>query len=313
MSSGLLALLDDIAAIAKSAAASLDDVAAQAVKASGKAAGVVIDDAAVTPKYVIGLSPKRELPIVWNIAKGSLRNKILILLPLLLLLGYFAGWLIVPLLAIGGLFLCYEGYEKLHHLLQRWWSKASPSTESKRPIEITPAELERLRTNGAIRTDFILSAEIMAIAFNEVKTQGLAMQVTILLVVAVLITAGVYGFVALVLKADDLGLYLVKKENASTWSRSVGRGLIRGVPHLLKILGIVGTLAMLWVGGQLVIHSVPWLHHTVSHWVHDLDLKGFLAWCFEASLGLVLGTCCGWIIHFFWSLFHKQSHGAHDH
>lgn len=308
MSSGLLALLDDVAAIAKSAAASLDDVAAQAVKASGKAAGVVIDDAAVTPKYVIGLSPKRELPIVWNIAKGSLRNKIVILLPLLLVLGYLAGWLIVPLLAIGGLFLCYEGYEKLHHLFQSWWSKARPSTESKRPIEITPAELERLRTKGAIRTDFILSAEIMAIAFNEVKTQGLAIQVTILLVVAVVITAGVYGFVALILKADDLGLYLVKKENASTLSRLVGRGLIRGVPHLLKILGLVGTLAMLWVGGQLVIHSVPWLYHTVSHWVHDLDLTGFLAWCFEAGLGLVLGTCCGLVIHVIWSLFRKPSH-----
>ena len=303
-----MALLDDIAAIAKSAATSIDDVAAQAVQASGKAAGVVIDDAAVTPKYVIGLSPKRELPIVWNIAKGSIRNKVLILLPALLLLGYLAAWSIVPLLAVGGLFLCFEGYEKLHELIHSMRHKSEEKTKTKKPVEITPEELEKLRTSGAIRTDFILSAEIMAIAFKEVQNQPIQYQLIILLVVAVLITAGVYGFVALILKADDAGLHLAQDKFHKV-TRSFGRGVIFGVPYLLSFLGTVGTLAMLWVGGQLLIHSVPLLHHTLEHWVHDLNLSGFLAWLFEATAGLIFGILFGFAVVLVLDLIKKMMPG----
>lgn len=302
-----MALLDDIAAIAKTAAASLDDVAVQAVDASGKAAGVVIDDAAVTPKYVIGLSPKRELPIVWNIAKGSIRNKVLILLPALLLLGYLAPWSIVPLLATGGLFLCFEGYEKLHELFHTVRHKSEETTTEK-PVEITPEELEKLRTSGAIRTDFILSAEIMAIAFKEVQNQPIVYQLVILLVVAVLITAGVYGFVALILKADDAGLHFARDKFHKV-TRSLGRAVIFGVPYLLTFLGTVGTLAMLWVGGQLLIHSVPLLHQALEHWVHDLNLSGFLAWLFEATVGLLFGILSGFAVVLVLALIKKMRPG----
>jgi predicted DNA repair protein MutK len=294
MASGLLVLLDDVAAIAKAAAASLDDVATQAVKAGSKAAGVVIDDAAVTPKYVVGLSPARELPIVWNIAKGSLRNKLLILLPAILLLGVAAPWSISPLLAIGGLFLCYEGYEKLHHMVQAI-VHPSPTASPDELETMTPDELEKARTRGAIRTDFILSAEIMAIAYDVVRSESFTTRFTVLLVVALTITAGVYGFVGLILKADDLGLHLAR-DRFHVVIRRFGTLLIAMMPRLLAVLSVLGTAAMLWVGGGILIHSWPEAHHALLDRVHAWELTGVLAWCAEAGISLVVGVAIGLVV-----------------
>ncbi|MBX3422854.1 MAG: DUF808 family protein [Pirellulaceae bacterium] len=290
MSSGLLTLLDDVAAIAKLAASSLDDVAAGALKASSKAAGVVIDDTAVTPKYVVGLSPSRELPIVWNIAKGSLKNKLLILLPIILLLGHLVPWSIQPLLAIGGLYLCFEGYEKLHHTVRHLFL---PSLQH--PVEpmatISPHELETMRTAGAIRTDFILSAEIMAIAYATVRDDSFPIKLAALITVALCITAGVYGVVAMILKADDFGLQLVKAERSSM-AQSIGRMLVHGMPTVLSILSFVGTAAMLWVGGGILIHSFAPLHHQIEDFSHGFD-NGAAAWAMEAAISLLLAIPVG--------------------
>jgi predicted DNA repair protein MutK len=294
MASGLLALLDDVAAIVKVTAASLDDVAAQAVKASTKAAGVVIDDAAVTPKYVVGLSPARELPIVWNIAKGSLRNKLFILLPAIMALGVLAPWALGPLLAIGGLFLCFEGYEKLHHAIH---SLLHPS---KTPVDelpqMNPEELEKVRTSSAIRTDFILSAEIMAISYYEVKSELWWMQILTLIVVAFLITVGVYGFVGLILKADDFGLKLARQENRPS-VKWFGRLLITGMPKFLVVLAGVGTAAMLWVGGGIIIHnSFHVLHDLVLGAVERVPDQAVIRWLTEALISLVFAIFVGFLV-----------------
>lgn len=294
MSSGLLALLDDVAAIVKTTAASIDDIAAGAVKASSHAAGVVIDDTAVTPKYVVGLSPARELPIVWKIAKGSLRNKLLILMPAMLLLGSLAPWAINPLLALGGLFLCYEGYEKLHHAVHGYLHPADKSVEQ-HAQPMTAQELEDLRTAGAIRTDFILSAEIMAIAYGVLRADDWVTRVVALFVVAIAITAGVYGTVALILKADDLGMRLAGEHKPPVLQR-LGRGLIAGMPLLLATLSVIGTAAMLWVGGGIILHSVPVLHHPLQHFLEDLALPGLLNWLLEASIALVFAIVIGAIL-----------------
>ena len=294
MASGLLALLDDVAAIVKVTAASLDDVAAQAVKASSKAAGVVIDDAAVTPKYVVGLSPAREIPIVWNIAKGSLRNKLLILLPAIIALGALAPWALGPLLAIGGVFLCFEGYEKLHHAIH---SLLHPT---KTPVEelpqMNPEELEKVRTSSAIRTDFILSAEIMAISYNEVKDEPWWILTITLIVVALLISIGVYGFVGLILKADDFGLRLARQENHSS-VKWFGRLLITGMPKFLVFLAAVGTAAMLWVGGGIIIHnSFHVLHDLVLGIVEKVPNQAVLRWITEALISLVFAIVVGFFV-----------------
>lgn len=294
MASGLLALLDDVAAIVKVTAASLDDVAAQAVKASSKAAGVVIDDAAVTPKYVVGLSPAREIPIVWNIAKGSLRNKLIILLPAIMALGALAPWALGPLLAIGGLFLCFEGYEKLHHAVHQLLHP------SKTPVdelpEMNPEELEKVRTNSAIRTDFILSAEIMAISYYEVKAELWWMQILTLIVVAVLITVGVYGFVGLILKADDFGLKLARQQNRPS-VKWFGRLLITGMPKFLVVLAGVGTAAMLWVGGGIIIHnSFHVLHDLVLGVVERVPDQAVIRWLTEALISLVFAIFVGFLV-----------------
>jgi predicted DNA repair protein MutK len=293
MSSGLLALLDDVAAIFKAASASIDDVAAQTVKASGKAAGIVIDDAAVTPKYVIGLSASREIPIVWNISKGSIRNKLLLLMPGLLLLGYMAPWSIQWLLAVGGLFLCYEGVEKILHAFRHHRHSEDPNSAD--VIAITPEELEKTRTAGAIRTDFILSAEIMAIAYYEVRDMSFVRQVIVLTVVAVLITVAVYGFVALILKADDWGLHLVKT-GKSSGTRRFGKGVVRSMPNLLKVLSVVGTAAMLWVGGGILLHAYKPFAHAIEEWIQSLQLSGAGTWGVGAVLGLIVGVIAGAVI-----------------
>jgi len=260
MPGGLVALLDDVATLAKLAASSIDDVAGAAGKAGSKAAGVVIDDTAVTPNYVVGLSPARELPIIWKITKGSLRNKLLILLPAALALGALAPWAITPLLMIGGAYLCFEATEKI-------WEKLSHTDHAEEVVEITdPHELEHRQVSGAVRTDFILSAEIMAIALNELPDLALPMQAAVLAAVAVVITFGVYGAVGLIVKMDDVGLHL--SERADRLSQAIGHGLVRSMPVLLRALSLIGTAAMLWVGGGIVLHGLHEYHLTpMPEWV----------------------------------------------
>jgi len=262
MPSGLAALLDDVAGIAKLAAASIDDVGAAAGKASAKAAGVVVDDAAVTPRYVVGLSPARELPIIWKIALGSIRNKLLILLPAALLLSAFAPWAITPLLMMGGAYLCFEGAEKLieafgggHH---------AEATE----VITDPATLEKTKVDGAIRTDLILSAEIMAIALNDVADSPIVTQGVVLALVGLGITVGVYGVVGLIVKMDDIGLHLA--QGTSSALRGLGRGLVKGMPVVMNFISILGTAAMLWVGGGILVHGAhelgfAWPDETLHH------------------------------------------------
>jgi predicted DNA repair protein MutK len=242
MPSGLVALLDDVALIARAASASVDDIAAAAGRAGSKTAGVVIDDAAVTPSYVTGLSPARELPIIWAITKGSLFNKLVILLPGAILLSEFLPGLIIWILMLGGAFLCYEGAEKVMEKLGGAKHGETVEDEIK-----DPAKFEKQRVAGAVRTDLILSAEIMAIVLNELDLdiwweRGLA-----LALVGVAVTIVVYGAVAIIVKLDDIGLAMAKSESSA--KRSFGEGLVAFVPHLLTALSLIGTVAMLWVGG----------------------------------------------------------------
>jgi predicted DNA repair protein MutK len=295
MPSGLVALLDDVATIAKLAAASVDDVSAAAGRAGIKAAGVVIDDTAVTPRYVTGLSPERELPIIGKIAVGSLRNKLLVLLPVALLLSAFASWLIVPLLMIGGAYLAFEATEKI------WEKVAGDHHDEAALLECDdPAELESRQVSGAIRTDFILSAEIMAIALAEVEANSLPMQAAALAAVAVAITVGVYGVVGLIVKLDDIGLHLSTR--GPSVARSLGRGLVRGVPRMLSALAAIGTAAMLWVGGQILLHGMEQLGFaTIPHWVHDTahhvaGALGFWVPVWEWLLNALGGAIAGIIV-----------------
>lgn len=301
MPSGLVALLDDVAVIARVAAASVDDVGVAASRAGAKAAGVVIDDAAVTPSYVTGLSPARELPIIWNITKGSFKNKLLILLPGALLLSEFLPAAIVFVLMLGGLYLSYEGAEKVVEKLGG--AKHGETLED--PIEDLE-EFEKERAAGAIRTDLILSAEIMAITLNEVAAETLLTRAIVLALVGIVITIVVYGAVAMIVKMDDVGLYLSKK--SSQISQSVGRFLLRAMPKLLTTLSFVGTIAMLWVGGGILIHGLHelGLHnlsdfgHGLQHGVEELTggLGGILGWATYAAVSAVVGLIVGGVIVF---------------
>ncbi|WP_019009303.1 DUF808 domain-containing protein [Deinococcus aquatilis] len=246
MSGGLIALLDDVAAIAKLAAASLDDIAAAAGKAGTKALGIVVDDTAVTPRYVTGFSPDRELPIIWRIAKGSLRNKIVFILPAALLLSQFFPWAMTPLLMLGGAYLCYEGAEKLYEAVAGQQDAPAESASN-----LGSAAHEQTMVAGAIRTDFILSAEIMAISLAEVADQPLISRALILVVVALMITALVYGLVGLIVKTDDLGLKLTGSRSSA--ARRIGRNLVQGMPVVMSALSVIGTAAMLWVGGHIIV------------------------------------------------------------
>ncbi|WP_243371277.1 DUF808 domain-containing protein [Microvirga solisilvae] len=330
MSIGLIALLDDIVGLAKVAAASLDDVGAQAAKAGAKAAGVVIDDAAVTPRYVVGFAASRELPIVGKIAWGSLKNKLIYLLPASLLLSFFAPWAITPLLMIGGAYLCYEGSEKVFEALfphgahehEAQLSEATQSAQS----------LEDEKVSGAIKTDFILSAEIMAITLGTVSEASTTMQAFVLAAVGIGITALVYGGVALIVKADDAGVALATSERPvsslmrrdtqaapssadrvlAPLTRGFGRGLVRAMPVFLRILGVVGTAAMIWVGGGIIVHGLEvygfaWLGHTI----HDVAvaaghavpaLGGFIEWLVSAAgsgiFGLLFGAILIPLVHY---------------
>ncbi|MGF6176122.1 DUF808 domain-containing protein [Ensifer sp. 4252] len=268
MATGLIALLDDIAAIAKMAAASLDDVAAQTAKAGAKAAGVVIDDAAVTPRYVVGLTPERELPIIGRIALGSLKNKILFLLPGALLLGYFAPWAITPLLMLGGIYLCYEGAEKLYGV---FFPHAAHEHENAVLGQKTdPVALENEKVAGAVRTDFILSAEIMALTLSTVADASIYTQGAVLASVGIAITLAVYGVVGLIVKADDAGVALAKTSVSAL--RVIGRGLVVGMPIFLKVLAAIGTAAMLWVGGSILVHGLAQMGYPgPEHIIHDIS------------------------------------------
>ena len=296
MPSGLVALLDDISVIAKIAAASLDDVGAAAAKAGTKAAGVVIDDAAVTPSYVTEFTPDRELPIIWQIAKGSLRNKLLILLPAALALSVFLPGAITPLLMLGALFLCFEGAEKV---IEKLGGAKHGETLGDRIEDM--AEFERERISGAIRTDFILSAEIVAIALAEVTNEPLLTRAAILALVAVVITVLVYGAVAAIVKMDDAGLHLARRSDAA--SQRLGRLLLHAMPMLLALLSSVGTLAMLWVGGGILLHGTHelGLHgpsdlaHAAQHWVEQLA-GGALGWLTYATLSAIVGLVLGAIV-----------------
>ena len=297
--SGLLALLDDVAALAKLAASQLDDVAAHAAKAGTKAAGVVIDDSAVTPKYVHGLPAARELPIVWQIARGSLFNKLVILLPAALLLNAFLPWLVTPLLMVGGAYLCFEGAEKVLHLLV-------PHTDPhEQPETLDAAHLERQRVAGAIKTDFILSAEIMAIALSTVASESIWTAGVALAVVAVGITALVYGTVALLVKADDMGLKLSQIGRLSA-TRAFGRAIVAGMPKVLGFISAVGTAAMLWVGGSIVLHGLAGLGFTSpEHLIHGISASvghamplasGFVEWLVKATLDGLVGLALGFAL-----------------
>lgn len=298
--SGLLALLDDVAGIAKIAAASVDDVVAQATKAGAKAAGAVIDDAAVTPKYVAGFKPDRELPIVWKIARGSILNKLFILLPAALILSVFAPWAIWPLLILGGGYLCYEGAEKLLH----WLFPRGPEDVTVGGKD--PAHLEEQKVRGAIKTDFILSAEIMTIALSAIDPNvSLLFKAATLAVVAVGITALVYGAVALIVKADDVGLRMAGRGGLIA---AIGRGIVGGMPYFMVALLVVGTGAMLWVGGSIVVHSLkemglsaPYdlIHHAAEaagssetvQWLVTAGLDGILGLVLGAILVPIVGLC----------------------
>ena len=298
MPSGLAALLDDVATIAKIAASSIDDVAAAAGKASTKAAGVVIDDTAVTPQYVTGFTPDRELPIIWRIAKGSLKNKLLFILPAALLLSAFLPWAITTILMIGAAYLCFEGAEKV---IEKFAKANGDEEESlaKDMAELTSAEHEEKMAAGAIRTDFILSAEIMAIALKDIATDipSIWGQAGALIVVAIGITLAVYGVVGLIVKMDDIGLHMAQRKNGG--SQAIGRGMVLAMPKLLAFLSTVGTAAMLWVGGQIILHGfhiypgeLIGVKGGVVGWVADAALCGIF--------GLAVGAVVVWIHHIFW-------------
>jgi len=298
MPSGLIALLDDVATIAKLAASSLDDVAGAAGKAGTKAAGVVIDDTAVTPRYVVGLAPERELPIIAKIARGSLKNKLLLLLPAALLLTAFAPFLITPLLMVGGAYLAFEATEKIVEKLRHEHEHEEQLVDSMGD----PHELERMQVKGAIRTDLILSAEIMAISLASLEHLTLPATAIALVVVAVAITVGVYGVVALIVKLDDIGLHMAQRSNRAT--RRLGNLLVHIVPKLLTGLTAVGTAAMLWVGGGILVHGLEDMHvaTVVPETIHDIAHKAgeaagvfgpFASWLVSAFGGALAGIFIG--------------------
>ena len=321
MSAGLFALLDDVAALARLAAASVDDIGAAAGRASTKAAGVVVDDTAVTPQYVHGVAAERELPIIRRIAVGSIRNKLLLILPAALLLSEFLPWLLTPILMIGGAYLCYEGAEKI-------WEKVSGhghETErdhEQRVKEVGPDQ-EGEMVSGAIRTDFILSAEIMVISLNEVAAESFWSRTAILVVVAVAITALVYGVVALIVKMDDLGLRLAQR--GSSLAQRVGRALVNAMPRLLAAISVVGTVAMLWVGGHILLVGADELGwHGPYALVHHLEeaahhaagaLGALLGWVVNTAASAVVGLVVGAVVV---AALHvlplrRNAHGAGSH
>ncbi|MDN8634277.1 DUF808 domain-containing protein [Corynebacterium kefirresidentii] len=291
MAGGLFALLDDVALIARSAASSVDDVVALAGKTSVKAAGVVVDDAAVTPQYVEGIKPQRELPMIWRITKGSLINKLVIILPIAMILSWIAPWALTPILMCGGTYLCFEGAEKiLHHLLPH----REKETES---VQEKGADAEDSLVKSAITTDLILSSEIMVISLNEVIDQPFWMRLGALIFVGIILTLGVYGAVGLLVKMDDIGMALNERHNGKS---TVGNALVKGMPIVLDIIGVIGTAAMLWVGGHIVVKG---LHEFGMNQPHEFIASvtekisnGALAWLAETGMSMVCGLVLGTVI-----------------
>jgi predicted DNA repair protein MutK len=314
MASGLAALLDDVAAIAKLAAASLDDVTAAAGKAGSKAIGVVVDDAAVTPGYAMGFTPERELPIVWKIAVGSLRNKFLFLLPGALLLSAFAPWAVTPILMLGGAYLCFEATEKIIEAFAKSTGQVD-KTPQVAELALSSAEMEAQKVSGAIRTDLILSGEIMAIALATVADRPFAIQAAALVVVSFGITAAVYGVVGLIVKMDDVGVHLAQRQSAV--ANSFGRGLVKAMPHLMKALSFIGTAAMLWVGGGIIVHGLEhFSFNTVPHFIEHLSemaehspaLGAVAGWLTFAAGSAVVGIIIGGVIVAIVHMFAKGKH-----
>ena len=309
MASGLHLLLDDIATI-------LDDVALMSKMAAKKTAGVLGDDLALNAQQVTGVRADRELPIVWKVAKGSFVNK-LILVPLALLISVIAPWLINPLLMLGGLFLCYEGVEKVLHTIMH--KKASTSEEAKAELETEELDLatfEKEKIKGAVRTDFILSAEIVVITLGTVATATLMTKLSVLSVIAVVMTIGVYGLVGMIVKIDDLGLYLT--EQSTSFKQTIGRGLLAFAPILMKLLSIVGTIAMFLVGGGIINHTIPLLHHltedTVDH-VETIPAVGNIIGALTPTLinfgiGLVAGAIVLLIVSLIQKMWPKKASGS---
>jgi predicted DNA repair protein MutK len=296
MSAGLFGLLDDVATLARMAALSADDVAAAAGRASAKAAGVVVDDTAVTPQYVHGMAAQRELPIIRKIAVGSLRNKLLFILPAALVLSEFLPWLLSPILMLGATYLCYEGAEKI-------WARLRGHEEHGLAAETGPAAEDNM-VASAIRTDFILSAEIMVIALNEVASESFVPRAIILAVVAVAITALVYGVVALIVKMDDVGLSMAQRSSA--FAQRLGLGLVHLMPRLLSVISVVGVVAMLWVGGHILLNGSEdlgwhWPYETVHHWEEAVAdavpvVGGVLGYLVNTAVSALIGAVWGAIV-----------------
>ncbi|MGY1824819.1 MULTISPECIES: DUF808 domain-containing protein [unclassified Blastococcus] len=314
MAGGLVALLDDVAVLARAAAASIDDIGAAAGRASMKAAGVVVDDTAVTPQYVHGLNAERELPIIRKIALGSLRNKLLVILPAILLLSQFLPWLLTPILMIGGAYLCYEGAEKI-------WHRVSGHQESHATVEDALPD-EKTIVSGAVRTDFILSAEIMVISLNEVAAEAFWSRAIILVVVAVGITVLVYGVVGVIVKMDDVGLSLAQRTGKRV--AAFGRALVRGMPKLLSALTVVGTAAMLWVGGHIILvgteelgwHGLYDVVHHLEEAAHDATgaLGGVVGWLVNTLASALLGLVVGALVVLVMNLtVHRSKAGTEAH
>jgi uncharacterized protein len=305
MPGGLAALLDDVAAIAKLSAASIDDIGAAAGRAGFKAAGVVVDDTAVTPRYVTGFTPDRELPIIWRIAKGSLRNKLLVILPAALALSLLLPWAITPLLMLGGAYLCFEGTEKVWHALA-----GDKESLAEIAAELNSVDHERKMVAGAIRTDFILSAEIMAIALAEVTNEPFMLRAAILALVGFAITVAVYGTVGLIVKMDDLGLHLAGRREPG--ARHLGRALVQAMPFLMNALSIVGIAAMIWVGGGIIVHGLETFKFPgPAHIIHDFaaaagravpSLGGTLEWMVGAAGAGLAGLMIGAVTLFLYRL-----------
>ncbi|MCT1441764.1 DUF808 domain-containing protein [Corynebacterium glucuronolyticum] len=299
MAGGLAALLDDVALIARAAASSIDDVAAAAGHTSVKAAGVVVDDAAVTPQYVQGVTPARELPIIWRIAKGSLFNKLVLILPFALLLSWLAPAALTPILMLGGCFLTYEGMHKVI-------AKITGTDEQTDTVQVQGPGAEDALVKSAVTTDLILSAEIMVISLGEVTDQPFFMRLTVLVLVAIGITALVYGAVALLVKMDDLGMSMAKSSSEST--QSLGRGLVSAMPKALNVIAVVGTAAMLWVGGHLIVNGADTLGwHAPAEYIHHLAAGvggGFIGWLVDTACSMVVGAIVGTIVVIFISIFH---------
>ena len=293
----LLTLLDDIATV-------LDDVAVMSKVAARKTAGVLGDDLALNAQQVSGVRAEREIPVVWAVAKGSFRNK-LILVPAALLISAFAPWLITPMLLLGGLFLCFEGFEKVvEKMLHPVGPKDSDELELMDAAEDL-VEFEKTKIQGAIRTDFILSAEIIVIALGTVQESAMLTQVLVVSVIALLMTIGVYGLVAGIVKLDDAGLYLARTSEPGTLKRGFGESLIKAAPYLMKFLAIVGTIAMFLVGGGIVVHSMPYSHILIDHLVQQASVVPGGALMLPAFVNAAIGLLSGAAVLFLVTVYRR--------